>query len=117
MWNHKKIGLLGHSEGGQIGAGRCGRAAAPLLSSFPLAGPGVNGVAVMTAQTEAINRSMGLPENLVKHNTELQRGLMQLVAGEPDYGSLQMKLRERLQSVYHALDSKLEKNAERGNFR
>lgn len=104
----KKIGLLGHSEGGQIG--QIVAAEQPRIAFLvSLAGPGVNGVAVMVAQTEAVNRSMGLPDNIVKSNTDLQRGLMQLIAEEPDNETLRPRFREKLQNVYHALDSNTRK--------
>lgn len=113
--DHKKIGILGHSEGGQIG--QIVAAEQPRVAFLvSLAGPGVNGVAVMVAQTEAVNRSMGLPDHLVKYNTDLQRGLMQLIAGEPDNEALRPKLREKLQSVYHALDSNTKKMLKEETF-
>lgn len=113
--DYGKIGLLGHSEGGQIG--QIVAAEQPRLAFLvSLAGPGVNGVEVMIAQTEAVNRSMGLPDKLVEHNVDLQRGLMQLIAEETNDDMLRVKLLQRLKDVYAALDSNSKKMLKEETF-
>ncbi|GEP96752.1 alpha/beta hydrolase family protein [Chitinophaga cymbidii] len=111
----KRIGLIGHSEGGQIG--QIVAAEQPGLAFLvALAGPGVNGVDVMIAQTEAVNRSMGLPEKMVTHNVGIQRSLMELIAEETNDDMLRVKLLQRLQGVYAALDSNTKKMVKAETF-
>jgi uncharacterized protein len=80
----KRIGLIGHSEGGVI---------APMIAATPenkigfivlLAGPGVRGDEVLAAQSAAILESMGQPESVIKMATAQQRKLFDIALSEPD---------------------------------
>src|SRR5690606_1883260 len=64
----------------------------------------------------AVNRSMGLPEKMVTHNVGIQRGLMQLIAEETNDDMLRVKLLQRLQGVYAALDSNTRKMVKEETF-
>lgn len=76
----KKIGLLGHSEGGMI---------APMVANMSkdvdfiilLAGPGVNLIDGMTAQNIEVFKSMGLPDTWSTAYGELYRNILTDMAG------------------------------------
>ena len=79
----KRIGLLGHSEGGIIG---------PLVASrtkdvaylVMLAGTGVPIDQVMYLQAELISRASGIPEIMIVQNRRLQTALFTIVKEEAD---------------------------------
>ena len=79
----KKIGLLGHSEGGMI---------APMVAVqrkdinfiILLAGPGVKILDLMAEQNEAIARSSGLSETALKEIKPLFRKIASAIMGAPD---------------------------------
>ncbi len=90
----RRVGLLGHSEGGLI---------APLLASrtpgvafvVMLAGPGVTGEAVMLAQGVAILKANGAPDSAIATNTSLQRQVFAILREESD----QARIVERLSAI------------------
>jgi hypothetical protein len=77
----KRIGLLGHSEGGLI---------APMLAAahpeiafvVMLAGTGVSGEQVMLAQAAAIMKALGAPEAAITANTDLQKQIFAILREE-----------------------------------
>ena len=79
--DRKRVGLLGHSEGGLI---------APMLAAahpeiafvVMLAGTGVTGDQVMLAQAEAIMKASGAPEATVAANTSLQKQVFAILREE-----------------------------------
>lgn len=92
-----RIGLLGHSEGGMvapIAASRSGEVGFVIL----LAGPGVPGYDMMLRQIEQLNRSAGLPQNVIVKNLAIQRRIMDLVRQEKNDEALRGKLRELLRA-------------------
>ncbi len=75
--DQKKIGLIGHSEGGLIAA--MVAAENPKLQFIILlAGPGLKGADLLTLQTLALDRSMGVPEELAIAETALKS---QIISG------------------------------------
>jgi pimeloyl-ACP methyl ester carboxylesterase len=74
----KRIGLIGHSEGGLI---------APLVASqredvafiVSMAGPGVDGAAIVKSQTRAAMQAGGVGEELIEANDRLLDKLFQLI--------------------------------------
>ena len=76
--NKKKIGLIGHSEGGMI---------APMVATSRkdidflvlLAAPGVPNLELLALQNEAVARSSGRPEIAVKEVVPLYRGVTQAI--------------------------------------
>ncbi len=81
----KKIGIIGHSEGGML---------APIVATehpgnvafiVMLAGPGVRGDLTILSQSKAIGLLSGLPESLVDLNQQFSRALFDLLlAKNPD---------------------------------
>lgn len=72
-----RIGIAGHSEGGLIGplvAERCREVGFLIL----LAGPGVPGMQILPAQSNAIQQAMGVSREIRSKNLLLQRELIDL---------------------------------------
>ena len=90
--DHRKTGLIGHSEGGII---------APLVASrnqdvafiVMLAGSGVPGDQIIMAQTEAINRASGLPPERVAAAMKQERAVLDVVLHEKDDAVAQARLK------------------------
>jgi pimeloyl-ACP methyl ester carboxylesterase len=89
----RKIGLIGHSEGGVIApmvAARNTQVAFMVL----MAGTGVRGDEVLVAQAAAIVESMGAPKATVDQVTVRQRETLALVKTETDDAALIKKLQD-----------------------
>lgn len=90
--NPKRIGLVGHSEGGLI---------APLLAVghreiafvVMMAGPGVPGDSLLLLQASALARAAGQPDSVVAATGQLQRQLFAAVRAEQDTSVLIPRLR------------------------
>lgn len=94
--NKKKIGLVGHSEGGLI---------APMVAArnkdvafmVLLAGPGVPGDQLLLLQTEKLARASGADETAVQKVKEINKGAYALVAHTSNTEALQAALTAYLQ--------------------
>ena len=89
----KRIGLIGHSEGGLI---------APMVATrmpgiafiVMLAGPGVTGAEIMLAQGATISRAMGRSDTYVAKQQAIQRKLFALAKQAPDSVTAAGRVRE-----------------------
>ncbi len=89
----KKIGLIGHSEGGII---------APMLAAndkrvafvVMLAGPGVRGDELLLLQNRAIAQASGAPEAAIAGNEKLNAPLFRAIVNATDTVGLRKKLME-----------------------
>ena len=99
--DRRKIGLIGHSEGGVI---------APMVAVrrrdvgfiVLMAGPGVPGDEIIVAQSVLIAQASGVSREQAEQTGALQKELVALIKKEPDNAVLEQKLRERLGSVMPA---------------
>lgn len=90
-FNKKKIGLVGHSEGGLI---------APIVAStnpgiafiVSLAGPGVTGQQISIRQTQIIGKMSGMSENQIKETTELNKKLFSVLRKDKDNKKAEVKI-------------------------
>ena len=81
--DQNKIGLIGHSEGGLIAA--MVAAENPKVSFIILlAGPGVKGSDLLALQTLALDRSMGIPEEMAAADGQLKGDLIKALISSPD---------------------------------
>jgi alpha-beta hydrolase superfamily lysophospholipase len=89
--NKKKIGLIGHSEGGLI---------APMVASsntdigfiVSLAGPGVTGQQIMVRQKEDIGRLSGMKENALKESVDIDKRFYAVLRKEKDNNKAEKKI-------------------------
>jgi pimeloyl-ACP methyl ester carboxylesterase len=89
----KKIGLIGHSEGGII---------APLVASRSdhvafivlMAGTGLTGEEILYLQSEAISRAEGVSEEEIAKNLKIQKKIFNILKTETDDDIIKNKLRK-----------------------
>ncbi len=90
--NARKIGLIGHSEGGII---------APMVASESndvafivlMAGPSLTGEEILYLQDSLISNAMGIPADEITKELRLNRKLYTLIRTEPDTVKLQQAIR------------------------
>jgi pimeloyl-ACP methyl ester carboxylesterase len=93
----KRIGLIGHSEGGLIAplcAARNDPANPAVAFVVMLAGTGVPGREVLSAQLSAINRAAGLSEAEIKTARDIQLKALDLAASDRSEDQLRAELKE-----------------------
>ena len=93
--NPRKIGLVGHSEGGMV---------APIVAArnkdvsflVMMAGTAVPGDQVLVAQMEAIDRANGRDAASAAKNAAMQREVLRLVESEKDQAVIEKEIREKV---------------------
>ncbi|MGA2438986.1 MAG: alpha/beta fold hydrolase [Acidobacteriaceae bacterium] len=93
--NPRKIGLIGHSEGGVVAPMVAARDHAVAFIVM-MAGPGVPGDQITVNQTLLLSKAAGLSEEVAEKNAELERSLLALVVTEKDNAVLENDLRQKL---------------------
>ncbi|HEX4155810.1 MAG TPA: alpha/beta hydrolase [Acidobacteriaceae bacterium] len=92
----RRIGLLGHSEGGIVAPMVAAEEPGEIGFLVLLAGPGVPGLDIVVAQTRLIAEASGVPAATAEKNAEEERRILDLVVSEPNSSGLEEKLREEL---------------------
>lgn len=109
--NKKKIGLIGHSEGGLI---------APIVAGnnkeidfiVLLAGPGLRGDKLLLLQSELLTRQNGVAESEIQKNLEILKGAYDIVlASSVNDDDFKNKLTTYFNSKYDATEKNKEKEA------
>ena len=98
----KKIGLIGHSEGGiiaPIAAARSKDVAFIVL----MAGTGVPGAQILEAQGQLILKASGSSESEMKTERDVQKRLIDIIAQEKDEKVAQTKLAAALKEILAAM--------------
>jgi len=98
----RKIGLIGHSEGGiiaPIAAARSKDVAFIVL----MAGTGLPGARILEAQGQLILKASGASESQLKLQREAQKRLIEIIANEKDENTAQSKLMAALKEILAAL--------------
>jgi uncharacterized protein len=94
----RRLGLIGHSEGGLI---------APMVAVRDnairfivlMAGPGVSGEDIIVEQVRLIALASGMPAAQAERSASQQRSVMELIRGEQDPAALDRALRDRLKEL------------------
>ncbi len=94
--DRKRIGLLGHSEGGLVGAIAASKAPREIAFLIMLAGTGVSGEQLLYRQAELINRKSGVAELLIERNRALQQRVFEILKREKNEEKAQ-------QAIYDAI--------------
>lgn len=96
--NPARIGLIGHSEGGLV-APMVAAASDDVAFIAMLAGPGIRGKELIVLQSELINRTMGLKEELVERSRAVNEGAFALVVNTNDPDSLRSLISDYLRKA------------------
>ncbi|MFN0278379.1 MAG: alpha/beta hydrolase family protein [Pyrinomonadaceae bacterium] len=97
--NKKKLGLIGHSEGGQIAPMIAARSA-DIDFIVMLAGPGLPGDQLLLLQGEFIGRSSGLNEASVRINQTISAGAYEIVKRSTTTDALKTELTNYLNQAF-----------------
>jgi fermentation-respiration switch protein FrsA (DUF1100 family) len=100
----RRIGLIGHSEGGII---------APMVAAQSkdvafivlMAGTGVNGEEILYAQGALVARSMGASVEVIALQEDAQRQILAIIKKEPDFVVAEKLLREVFEKEHAAFPS------------
>lgn len=92
----KKIGLIGHSEGGLIAPMAAVQAPDEIAFIVLLAGPGVPGEELILLQTELIARANGISEEIIARTLEVQRRVFAVVKEQSDIAEAEKEVRDLL---------------------
>jgi pimeloyl-ACP methyl ester carboxylesterase len=98
----KKIGLMGHSEGGLI-VPMVAIRRSDVRGVVLLAAPAVRGDMLLLAQQEKLGRANGTPEEALKKTMAINREIFDLVIQHQDSSELKLKLANYLSEVYDKL--------------
>ena len=80
----RKIGLIGHSEGGMIAPMVAAKAPDQIAFLVLMAGTGVTGEELLYLQGEKIMRAQGVADSLIKANREVQNRIFAIVRRQKD---------------------------------
>jgi uncharacterized protein len=97
--NKKKIGLIGHSEGGMIAPMVAARSR-DIAFIVLLAGPGIPGDKLLLLQAELIGRASGVPEAALKQQLDINRGAFEIVKSSTDPAVVKDRLSVYLKKAY-----------------
>ncbi len=95
----KRIGLIGHSEGGLVGPMVAAEAPDEVAFLVLMAGPGVTGGEILTLQRRLIGRAQGAPDAALDKQEEVLSKLTELLRAEVDDAKAAAKMAE-LASTY-----------------
>jgi pimeloyl-ACP methyl ester carboxylesterase len=104
----KKIGLIGHSEGGLI-APMVAAQSKDIAYMVLLAGPGVPGKDIIQLQGELIARSMGASEPDIKASGDIMNELMAVVTSGKDSSVINNEFKTTLTRLYRNLPDSVKK--------
>ena len=94
----KRLGLLGHSEGGVIGPMVAARSPGDVAFLVLLAGTGVAGEALAIAQQDSMLRAAGAREEDIKGAAELLKALLPIILKEKEPKVIDEKLRAAVEA-------------------
>ncbi len=89
----KKLGLIGHSEGGLI-APMCAAKSSDIAFIVMMAGPGVSGEEILYEQAALMARADGAPETAIALNRKTQEKIFAILKTEKDAAIAEKKLAE-----------------------
>ncbi|MCP4148872.1 MAG: alpha/beta fold hydrolase, partial [bacterium] len=104
----KRIGLLGHSEGGVI---------APIVAAqsndvafiVMLAGTGIDGAEILLLQNELLSRAAGTPEDEIKSNSKISKKVFHVVKNERNLKSAKEKIVTIINEAYAQMSDEVKK--------
>ncbi|NMB80743.1 MAG: alpha/beta hydrolase [Ignavibacteria bacterium] len=100
--NHKKIGIMGHSEGGMI-APMAASSSDDVAFIILLAGPGMKGSDLLALQTELILKANGTPPDKIDESVKTNTAAYKIVVEQSDsalaYKELEMLFDEQIANL------------------
>ena len=95
----RRIGLIGHSEGGLI---------APMIASqttnvafiVMMAGPGLPGDTILLLQHDLLSRAAGVPESYITQTRIIKENVIEIVKQQPDNDAALSEIRHMIYDAY-----------------
>jgi uncharacterized protein len=109
--NLKKIGLVGHSEGGLI-APMCAAQSKDVAFIVMMAGTGVPGDEILHEQSALLMRAEGMPETMIAENRQNQAQMFAIVKAEQDVVVAEKKLLEMVAAAVAKVPAAQKKTVE-----
>lgn len=98
--NKKRIGVMGHSEGGMI-ATKLAAGHKDLAYIVMLAGPGLRGDQILLQQQELIAKGSGVPDSTIRQSVAANKNIYDIInAGDKDPKITEQKLRRYLNNEF-----------------
>jgi len=97
--DNKRIGIIGHSEGGMIAA-YLGSRTRDIAWIVLMGSPGISGENLLILQEEYILRARGLDEINIQKTTAFRTNVFKLIKEEDDVSKIQTKLHKLYNSIY-----------------
>ena len=91
----KKVGLVGHSEGGWVAPIAAARSR-DVAFIVMLAGPAVSGEELLYAQEAALSRARGVSESMIEASHRISQRMYGILKSEPDDSTAQRLLRAEI---------------------
>ena len=98
----RKIGLIGHSEGGMI-APMAAVKSDDIAFIVLMAGPGISGDSLLYLQGELIQRANGTSEEEIQKSIKLQKEIFPIIINSEDDKKLDKDLREKFYTEYASM--------------
>jgi pimeloyl-ACP methyl ester carboxylesterase len=98
--NKKKIGVIGHSEGGMI-ATKLAAAYKDVAFIVLLAGPGMSGDQILLQQQEVIGKSSGAPDTLVAETIAANKKIFDIIKSSKDTAVIRSRVTTYLSNIYN----------------
>ncbi|MBD3224914.1 MAG: alpha/beta fold hydrolase [Caldithrix sp.] len=100
--NNKKIGLIGHSEGGLI-APMVAAQSSDVAFIVLMAGPGLPGEEILYLQNELIRKAEGQTEKQIKENHQIQKRIFKTIKSHETAMNKKARLRNLFTEVFEYL--------------
>ena len=108
----RRVGIVGHSEGGIIAAMVAAKAPADVAFIVMLGGTGLRGIDIKSLQDAAARRAEGMPEPLVLLNRNQERGLFEIAAGNLEHAQAVAAMRASTEALSAKTKATLEIRAD-----
>lgn len=94
--DHRRVGVLGHSEGALVVTIACAKAPKEIAFAVLLAGTGVPGEQILYRQAELIAQKSGIAQPLIERNRKLQERVFEILKREKDDEKASQQIYEAL---------------------
>lgn len=98
--NKKKIGIIGHSEGGII-ATKLAAEYKDVAFIVLLAGPGMSGDQILLQQQEVIGKASGAPDSLVSQSLAANKKIFDIIKSSKDTVVIRSRINTYLSNIYN----------------
>jgi hypothetical protein len=100
--DRKRVGLMGHSEGGLVAPMLAARSS-DIAFIILMSGPGLTGEQIMLAQSELVGRPAGRTDDQIRRNQDIQRKMFASVRSGTGWDEVGAMIRSEIKAAIDAL--------------